>query len=116
MKGFSIRKQVMAGAIAALALGSGMLPQALPVGSTPTAQAAELGQVHGGGHERGRSQYRGAMRRNFRREGFTHRFWGWGYHHRYPQYYTTYLDEPVNLCSAYYFDDDDGVWYCFTGS
>jgi hypothetical protein len=47
--------------------------------------------------------------------GFSHQYWGWGYHRFYPQYYVTYYYEPVSICETYYFDDDDGAWYCFTG-
>ena len=48
MKRFSIKQSVvMVGAVAALALGTGVMPGA--ANSTPTAQAAELAQ-HGGGH------------------------------------------------------------------
>ena len=121
MQRFSIRKTVVAGAIAALALGSGMLPSALTAGSTPTAQAAELAQPVAGPHgpnghmgPGGPASFHG--HRSFFRPGFSHNYWGWGYHRFYPQYYTTYAYEPVNVCSAYYFDDDSGVWYCFTGS
>jgi cell wall assembly regulator SMI1 len=31
------------------------------------------------------------------------------------QYYVSYAYEPVSVCSAYYFAEDEGVWYCFTG-
>ncbi len=107
MKRFSIKQAaVTVGAVAALALGSGLVPGA--TNTTPTAQAAELGQHvrhHGfDGH------------RFFFREGFAPRYWGWGYHRFYPAYYVAYRYEPVNVCSAYYFDDDSGLWYCFTGS
>jgi hypothetical protein len=33
----------------------------------------------------------------------------------YPQYYVTYYYEPLRVCRSYYFDDDDGAWYCFNG-
>ncbi len=103
MRFFSIKRAIVTtGAVAALALGSGLLPGA--VGSVAPAQAAELGQhMDWHGH------------RHFARHGFHHRYWGWGYHRLYPAYYTAYYYEPVNVCSAYYFDDDSGVWYCFTG-
>jgi hypothetical protein len=104
MRRFSIKQTVvMVGAVAALALGSGVVPGA--TNSTPTAQAAELAQP------RGRADFQG--HRFFAREGFSHRYWGWGYHRFYPQYYVSYAYEPVSVCSTYYFDD--GVWYCFTG-
>ncbi len=114
MKSFSIRKTVVAGAIAALALGSGMLPNALTAGSTPTAQAAELAQPAAGPHgPHGPGSFVG--HRSFFHSGFSHAYWGYGYARWYPQYYTVYYYEPVSVCSAYYFDDSDGVWYCFTG-
>jgi hypothetical protein len=131
MRLFSIKRAVVTiGAVAALAVGTGALPGA--AGSTPTAQAAELAQPaagphgpggqmngshmnsgHNGIHLNGGGNWNG--HRSFFRPGFSHNYWGWGYHRFYPQYYTTYVYEPVNVCSAYYFDDDDGVWYCFTG-
>ena len=115
MKGFSMRTTVVAGAIAALALGSGLLPTALTTGSTPTAQAAELAQPVAGPHgPHGPGSFQG--HRSHFRSGFSHAYWGWGYHRLYPQYYTQYAYEPVNVCSTYYFDDDAGVWFCFTGS
>ena len=126
MKRFSIKQSVvMVGAVAALALGTGIVPGA--ANRTPTAQAAELAQ-HGGGHgsfqhhdggfrHEGRRDFREEFRghRFWHREGFEHRFWGWGFHRTYPQYYVSYAYEPVSLCSAYYFAEDEGVWYCFTG-
>src|SRR5438132_1066891 len=91
------------------------------------ARAAELAQ-HGGGHgsfqhhdggfrHEGRRDYREEFRghRSWYREGFEHQYWGWGYHRFYPSYYVSYSYEPVSVCSAYYFADDEGVWYCFTG-
>jgi hypothetical protein len=47
--------------------------------------------------------------------GFSHTYWGWGFHRYYPQYYVTYYYEPVSVCETYYFDEDDGAWYCFVG-
>jgi hypothetical protein len=140
MKLQSIRRAaVTLGAIAALAAGTGFLN--LP-GQTPAAQAAELAQPaagpngpggpggqmnvggnHHGGHNggpmssgrwhNGGGNWNG--HRYFSPSNFSHNYWGWGYARLYPQYYTTYYYEPVNVCSAYYFDDDDGVWYCFAG-
>ena len=45
--------------------------------------------------------------------GFSHQYWGWGFHRSYPQYYVTYYYEPVSICETYYFDE--GAWYCFVG-
>ena len=126
MKRFSIKQSVvMVGAVAALALGTGIVPGA--ANHTPTVQAAELAQ-HGGGHgsfqhhdggfrHEGRRDFREEFRghRFWHREGFEHQFWGWGYHRFYPSYYVSYAYEPVSVCSAYYFAEDEGVWYCFTG-
>ena len=118
MRLFSIRKTVLAGAIAALALGSAMLPNALTAGSTPTAQAAELAQPAAGPFGPIGPDFPSSFHghRHFFRPGFSHAYWGYGYARWYPQYYTAYYYEPVSVCSAaYYFDDDAGVWYCFTG-
>ena len=107
MKRFSLKQSVvMVGAVAALALGTGIVPGA--ANSTPTAQAAELAQ-HGGGHgtfqhhdggfrHEGRRDFREEFRghRFWNREGFEHRYWGWGYHRFYPQYYVSYSYEPVS--------------------
>jgi hypothetical protein len=130
MKRFSLKQTVvMVGAVAALALGTGVVPGA--ANSIPTAQAAELGQHGGhGGHGGGHSGHGGSVHNNggfrhhgggfhghrfWHREGFEHRFWGWGFHRTYPQYYVSYAYEPVSVCSAYYVAEDEGVWYCFTG-
>jgi hypothetical protein len=111
MQGFSMRTTVVAGAIAALALGSGMVPTVLNSSSTPTAQAAELAQPVAGPHRPASFQ---GHRSHFR-PGFSHAYGGWGYHRLYPHYDTQYAYEPVNICSTYYFDDA-GVWFCFTGN
>jgi hypothetical protein len=106
MQFFSIKRAVVIlGAVAALAVGTGALPTM--TGSVATAQAAELAQPD--------AQHHGSFRgqRFFARHGFSHRYWGWGYHRYYPAYYVTYVYEPVSVCDTYYFDD--GVWYCFTG-
>ena len=108
MRLFSIKQAVVTlGAVAVLAVGTGGLPGAAV--STPTAQAAELSQPDA--HHRSHGDFHG--RRHFARHGFSHANWGWGFHRVYPQYYVTYVYEPVNVCEAYYFDD--GVWFCFTG-
>ena len=71
MKRFSIKQSVvMVGAVAALALGTGIVPGA--ANSTPTAQAAELAQ-HGGGH--GSFQHHDG---GFRHEGACTRLFGRG--------------------------------------
>jgi hypothetical protein len=135
MQFFSIKRtMVTLGAVAALAIGTGIVPTA---SHTPTAQAAELGQ-HGGGHGGGNmggghggnnggghnggghmgngnggghSSFSG---HNFHAShNFSHTYWGWGYHRYYPQYYVTYYYEPVDICETYYFDE--GAWFCFTG-
>src|SRR5262249_56192466 len=76
MKRFSIKQSVvMVGAVAALALGTGIVPGA--ANSTPTAQAAELAQ-HGGGHGMGQHRDGGIRhegRRDYREEFRGHRFW-----------------------------------------
>ncbi len=125
MKRFSIKQTVvMAGAVASLALGTGFVPG---LHSPTVAQAAELSaQGTHRGESRAHNDFRHDERfrhedsfrghRYFAREGFYHQFWGWGFHRLYPEYYTVYYYEPVNVCSAYYFDDSEGVWYCFTGS
>ena len=86
-------------------MGTGAFPA---TGSVPTAQAAELAQPDA---HHNHSSFHG--HRFFARHGFSHRYWGWGYHRYYPAYYVTYAYEPVNVCATYYFDD--GVWYCFSG-
>ena len=131
------RAAVTLGAVAALALGTGLVPAA--DGSAPRAQAAELAQ-HGGGHQGGGNmgghqgggnnggghQGGGNMggghngggfggHQYHMANGFHNQYWGWGYHRFYPQYYVAYYYEPVNVCETYYFDDDDGAWYCFVG-
>ncbi len=124
MKRFLIRQTVvMVGAVASLALGSGFVPG---LNSAPLAQAATLSDQGGHRFEHGEhnefrhesfrhdDSFRG--HRFFARDGFRHQFWGWGFHRFYPEYYTVYYYEPVNVCSAYYFDDSEGVWYCFAGS
>jgi uncharacterized membrane protein len=131
MQFFSIKRTMVAlGAVAALAVGTGIIPNA--TNHTPTAQAAELSQHggnQGGGHNGGGGQnFRGNggghqggghgsfQGRNYRSSyNFSHTYWGYGFHNYYPQYYVTYYYEPVSVCGSYYFDDDDGVWYCFNG-
>ena len=113
MQFFSIKRtMVTLGAVAALAIGTGIVPSM--TNQTPTAQAAELGQHGGhGGHNfnGGHGSFHG---RNFRAShGFSHQYWGWGYHRVYPQYYVTYYYEPVSICETYYFDE--GAWFCFVG-
>jgi hypothetical protein len=124
MQFFSIKRtMVTLGAVAALAIGTGIVPNA--TNHTPTAQAAELSQ-HGGGHGGGGQNFRGNggghqggghnsfQGRNFHAShGFSHTYWGYGLHRTYPQYYVTYSYEPVNICETYYFDE--GAWFCFTG-
>jgi hypothetical protein len=147
MKLFSIKRTMVAlGAVAALAVGTGIIPNA--TNHTPTAQAAELSQ-HGGGHGGGGGGRQGGgghnggghnggghnggghmgnghggghnggghgsfQGRHFRSShGFSHSYWGYGFHNYYPQYYVTYAYEPVSLCETYYFDE--GAWYCFVG-
>ena len=130
MQLFSIKRtMVTLGAVAALAVGTGIIPQM--TNHTSTAQAAELSQ-HGGGHGGGGHNGGGQMGgghngeghnggghgsfhgRNFRSaHGFSHTYWGWGFHNYYPQYYVTYYYEPVSICETYYFDE--GAWYCFVG-
>jgi hypothetical protein len=135
MQLFSIRRAaVTLGAVAALALGTGIVPSM--TGHASTAQAAELGQ-HGGGHGGGGHQggghggnnggghmgggHNGGGHQSFgghrfhSSHSFSHSFWGWGFHRTYPQYYVTYYYEPVSVCENYYFDDGDGAWYCFVG-
>lgn len=107
------RTMVTLGAVAALAIGTGIVPSV--TSQTPTAQAAELGQ-HGGGHggHNFHGQHSSFHGRNFRASyGFSHQYWGYGFHRSYPQYYVTYFYEPVNICETYYFDE--GAWFCFTG-
>ena len=142
------RAAVTLGAVAALALGTGLVPAA--DGSAPRAQAAELAQ-HGGGHQGGGNMSNGHQgggnngggqqggghqgggnmggghqgggnngggfggHQYHMAHGFSHQYWGWGFHRSYPQYYVTYYYEPVSVCETYYFDDDDGAWYCFIG-
>jgi hypothetical protein len=48
--------------------------------------------------------------------GFSHTYWGYGYHVYYPQYYVAYVEEPVSICETYYFDEGTAVWYCFVGA
>ncbi len=124
MQFFSIKRlAITVGMAAALAVGTGIIPNA--TNHTPTAQAAELSQ-HGGGHNGGGQNFRGNggshqggehgsfQGRNFHSSyGFSHSYWGYGFHNYYPQYYVTYYYEPVEVCATYYFDD--GVWYCFNG-
>jgi hypothetical protein len=137
MQLFSIRRAaVTLGAVAALAIGTGIVPSM--TGHASTAQAAELSQ-HGGGHQGGGNQgghnggnnggghmggqggHNGGGHQSFgghrfhSSSSFSHTYWGWGFHRTYPQYYVTYYYEPVSVCENYYFDDDDGAWYCFTG-
>jgi hypothetical protein len=145
MKLFSIKRTMVAlGAVAALAIGTGIVPNA--TSHTPTAQAAELSQ-HGGGHggggqggghqgggNNGGGHNGGGHMANGNGGGhnggghssfgghrfhssssFSHSYWGWGFHNYYPQYYVTYYYEPVSVCENYYFDDDGGAWYCFVG-
>jgi hypothetical protein len=142
MKLQSIRRAVVTlGAIATLAAGTGFTSLTV---DTPAAQAAELaqpaasptdqerpgGQMHQGDRHRGDRQrgemHRGGNRhhgggnwnsnhRYFAPSHFSHNYWGYGYARYYPQYYTQYVYEPVNVCSAYYFDEEDGVWFCFAG-
>jgi hypothetical protein len=109
MQFFSIKRlAITVGMAAALAVGTGIIPNA--ASGTPTAQAAELGQ-HGGGHGGGHGSFQG---RNYRSSyGFSHTYWGYGFHNYYPQYYVTYAYEPVSICETYYFDE--GSWYCFAG-
>src|SRR3954452_19536288 len=100
MQLFSIKRTALTlGAVAVLAVGTGIIPNT--ASSTPTAQAAELGQHggghggghmgngHGGGHQGGgHGSFQG---RNYRSSyGFSHTYWGYGFHHYYPQYYVTY--------------------------
>jgi hypothetical protein len=160
MKLFSIKRTMVAlGAVAALAIGTGIVPNA--TNHTPTAQAAELSQHggghggggqgdghqggghnggghnggghnggghNGGGHNGGGHNGGGHMgnghggghnsfggHRFHSSSSFSHSYWGWGFHHSYPQYYVTYYYEPVSVCENYYFDDDGGAWYCFVG-
>jgi uncharacterized membrane protein len=157
MQVFSIqRTMVTLGAVAALAVGTGIIPNM--TNHTPTAQAAELAQ-HGGGHGGSNNMsgghngggnnnggHNGGGNNNGGHNGggnnngghmggghnggghnsfgghrfhasnsFSHSHWGWGFHRSYPQYYVTYYYEPVSVCENYYFDDDDGAWYCFVG-
>ena len=141
MKLQSIRRAVVTlGAIATLAAGTGFASLTV---DTPTAQAAELAQPvagpngpggpgsqmnggnhHHGGHNGGHMQGNGRWHngggnwghnRYFAPSHFSHNYWGYGYARLYPQYYTQYVYEPVNVCSAYYFDDEAGVWFCFAG-
>ena len=147
MRFFSIKRtMVTLGAVAALAVGTGIVPSM--TGHASTAQAAELSQRgggHGGGGNNGggmqnsggghngggnsnsfRSNNSGFSGQggghssfsghNFRSSyGFSHTYWGWGFHRTYPQYYVAYYYEPVSVCETYYFDDSESVWYCFTG-
>src|SRR4051794_4871492 len=101
------RAAVTLGAVAALALGTGLIPAA--DGSAPRAQAAELAQ-HGGGHQGGSHQGGGAQFNGGQQggghqggghqgggnmggghngggfgghqfhsnHGFSHQYWGWG--------------------------------------
>ena len=137
MKLQSIRRAaVTLGAIAALAAGTGFLNLTT---DAPSAQAAELaqpvagpngpgglgGNMHqgnrhnGGGHNVGQMHRGGGNwshhNRHFAPSNFSHNYWGYGYARYYPQYYTQYVYEPVNVCSAYYFDEEVGVWFCFAG-
>jgi hypothetical protein len=114
MQFFSIKRAIVTlGAVAALAVGTGIVPSL--TGHTTTAQAAELAQHHGGhGGPNFHGGHGGFHGRNFRAaHGFSHQYWGWGFHRTYPQYYVAYYYEPVEVCSTYYFDE--GVYYCFTG-
>ena len=141
MRFFSIKRtMVTLGAVAALAVGTGIVPSM--TGHASTAQAAELSQRGGGhggggnmsgghgGNNSGNNSFRSNNSgfsgqgsghssfsgHNFRSSyGFSHTYWGWGFHRYYPQYYVTYYYEPVSVCETYYFADDEGVWYCFTG-
>jgi hypothetical protein len=147
MQFFSIKRvAITVGMAAALAVGTGIIPNA--TNHTSTAQAAELsqhggnrgghnggghnggghnggghnggghnggghmGNGHGGGHNGGgHGSFHG---RNYRSShGFSHTYWGYGFHNYYPQYYVTYAYEPVSICETYYFDE--GSWYCFAG-
>jgi hypothetical protein len=128
MQFFSIKRlAITVGMAAALAVGTGIIPNATH--QTATAQASELSQHggghggHGGGHGGGHMGNRhggghhggghGSFQgRNYRSShGFS--YWGYGFHNYYPQYYVTYAYEPVSLCETYYFDA--GAWYCFAG-
>ena len=129
MQFFSIKRlAITVGMAAALAVGTGIIPNA--TNHPATAQAAELSQHggnQGGGHNgSGGQNFRGNggghqggghgsfQGRNFRASyGFSHTYWGYGFHRTYPQYYVTYYYEPVSVCETYYFDE--GVWYCFAG-
>jgi hypothetical protein len=142
MRLFSIKRTVVTlGAVAALAVGTGIVPSM--TGHSATAQAAELSQHgggHGGGGHGGGAQFNGGHNGGGHNGGghnggghnggghhsfsghrfhsshsFSHTYWGWGFHRTYPQYYVTYYYEPVSICENYYFDDDGGAWYCFVG-
>jgi hypothetical protein len=120
------RTMVTLGIVAALLIGTAIVSSM--AGQTATAQAAELAQ-HCGGYGDGSGHHSGG-RRGLRHcgspsghasfsghifhtvEGFSHRYWGWGFHRTHPQYYVAYYYEPVSVCENYYFDDD-GAWYCF---
>jgi len=113
MQFFSIKRTIVTlGAVAALAVGTGIVPGM--TGHTSTAQAAELGQHGGHGGPNFHGGHGSFQGRTFRASyGFSHQYWGWGFHRYYPQYYVTYYYEPVSICETYYFDE--GVWFCFTG-
>jgi hypothetical protein len=123
MQFFSIKRtMVILGAVAALLLGTGIVPSM--TGQTATAQAAGLGQYaggygwngggdgwHGGGHGwqagfNGQT-YQGA-------DGFSNPQWGGGFHRLYPSSYVPYDYDPAGGCGSYYFAD--GTWCCFTGN
>lgn len=110
MQASQIKRMVAAfGVVAALAMGTGLGSAA--TGTTPTAQASELAQPVGDYIFHGPGSFHG--QRFWSRHGFSHRYWGFGFHRYYPASYVVYNVEPVNMCSAYYFAD--GAWYCFVG-
>ena len=74
------------------------------------------GGGHNGGGHNGGGHHGGFHGHSYHSaHNFYHTYWGWGYHTYYPQYYVTYVYEPVEICETYYFVDGGAVWYCFVG-